>query len=103
VDILNKHPTLKSLCGNMGNETELDMSGKMDGAGDATMLVPEIIGNQALSKLTFGDKQVVTLTTQMKEVNVSGKLESYEAQIIVAFLPKCMSVYTPISPTDTPH
>jgi hypothetical protein len=29
VIILKEHPTLKSLCGSNGNETELDMSGKM--------------------------------------------------------------------------
>jgi hypothetical protein len=33
--ILKLHPTLKSLCGNRGDEIELDMSGKMSGAGDA--------------------------------------------------------------------
>ena len=26
--VLKEHTTLKSLCGNMGNEAELDMSGK---------------------------------------------------------------------------
>jgi hypothetical protein len=35
VSILKEHPTLKSLCGNMGNETELDMSSKMFGAQEA--------------------------------------------------------------------
>jgi hypothetical protein len=43
----------------------------------------------ALTKLTFGDKRVVTMTTEMTEANFSGKLESYEAQIVAAFLPKC--------------
>jgi hypothetical protein len=89
VSVLNAHPTLKSLCGNMGDETELVMSGKMDGAGDAVMLVAEIIDNGAMSKLTFGDKQVVTMTTDMTEANFSGKLESYEALIVATFLPKC--------------
>jgi hypothetical protein len=43
-----------------------------------------------MSKLTFGDKQqVVTMTTDMTEANFSGKLKSYEAQIVAAFLPKC--------------
>jgi hypothetical protein len=42
-----------------------------------------------MSKLTFGDKQVVTMTTEMTEANFSGKLRSYEAEIIAAFLPKC--------------
>jgi hypothetical protein len=52
--ILKEHPTLKSLCGNKGNETELDMSGKTDGAGDAIMLAAEIVDNGALSKLICG-------------------------------------------------
>jgi hypothetical protein len=38
----------------------------------------------------FGDKQVVTMTTEMTEADFSGKLESHEVQIIAAFLPKCM-------------
>jgi hypothetical protein len=43
----------------------------------------------AMLKLTFGDKQAVTMTTNMTEANFSGKLKSYEAQIVAAFLPKC--------------
>jgi hypothetical protein len=54
VSILKEHPTLKSLCGNKDNETELDMSNKMSGAGDAIMLVAEIVDNGALSTLIFG-------------------------------------------------
>jgi hypothetical protein len=42
-----------------------------------------------LTKLTFGDKQVVTMTTEMTEANFGGMLEYYEAQIFAAFLPKC--------------
>jgi hypothetical protein len=53
VGILKTHPTLKSLCGNTGNEIELDMSGKMHGAGDAIMLVPEVIDNGALTSLNM--------------------------------------------------
>jgi hypothetical protein len=34
-------------------------------------------------------EQVVTMTTDMTEGNFSGKLESSEAQIFAAFLPKC--------------
>ena len=47
VIMLQEHPTLKSLCGNKGNETELNMRGKMKGAGDAIMLVAEIFDNEA--------------------------------------------------------
>jgi hypothetical protein len=52
--ILKEHPTLKSLCGNKGDETELDMSGKGLGASGAIMLAPEITDNGTLSKLIFG-------------------------------------------------
>jgi hypothetical protein len=51
--ILKEHPVLKSLCGNKGNETELDLSGKMNGAGDAIMLAAEIIDNEALTSLNL--------------------------------------------------
>jgi hypothetical protein len=44
---------------------------------------------RALTKLTFGDKQVVTMTTEMTVADFSGKLESYEARIVASFLPKC--------------
>jgi hypothetical protein len=157
VIILKEHPTLKSLCGNKGDETELDMSGKMKGAEDAVMLAAEFVDNgaltslnlssndigqlvqalpegwseakdpssgkpyffktgtqqtqwehpadktpvgaitlanaisdmEALTKLTFGDMEVVTMTTEITVANFSGKLRSYEAQIVAAFLPKC--------------
>jgi hypothetical protein len=46
--ILKEHPALKSLCGNKGDETELDMSGRMNGAGAAILLASEIIDNGAL-------------------------------------------------------
>jgi hypothetical protein len=146
-NILKEHATLKSLCGNKGNETELDMSGepgKRLGAEGAIILAPEIADNGAISSLNlsqnaltsgkynrisllsgtksdpvkhpynyetdmsglialadaikdmgalttlmFGDKKVVTMTTEMTEANFSGKLESHEAQIVAAFLPKC--------------
>jgi hypothetical protein len=53
VSILKEHPTLKSLCGNKGDETELDMSGKMSGAKDAIMLAAEIVDNGALTSLNL--------------------------------------------------
>jgi hypothetical protein len=58
VSILKEHPTLKSLCGNKGDETELDMSGKMYGAGDAIMLVPELIDNGALTSLDLSSNSL---------------------------------------------
>jgi hypothetical protein len=56
--ILKEHPTLKSLCGNSGEETELDMSGKDLGAVDVIMLAPEIAGNGALTSLDVSDNNL---------------------------------------------
>ena len=56
--ILREHATLKSLCGNQGNETELDMSGKEMGADGAIMLVPEIVANGALTSLNMSSNQL---------------------------------------------
>ena len=55
-DILKEHPTLKSLCGNKGDETELNMAGgrrKRMGADGAIMLAPEIVVNGALVSLNL--------------------------------------------------
>jgi Ran GTPase-activating protein (RanGAP) involved in mRNA processing and transport len=60
VSILKGHPTLKSLCGNKGNETALDMSGKMNGAADAIMLVAEIIDNRTLLQLDISNHVLST-------------------------------------------
>jgi Ran GTPase-activating protein (RanGAP) involved in mRNA processing and transport len=82
--ILREHPTLKSLCGNSGDETELDMSGKMKGATDAIMLVPEIIGNGALTSLNMSANglkgaevgkalgDAIASNTALKELDISG-------------------------------
>ena len=51
--ILKEHATLKSLCGNQGDETELDMGGKKMGADGAIMLAPEIVANGALTSLNL--------------------------------------------------
>jgi hypothetical protein len=54
VSSFKEHDTLKSLCGNKGDETKLDMSGKMThSAGYATMLAVEIVDNKALTSLTL--------------------------------------------------
>jgi hypothetical protein len=55
VVILKEHPTLKSLCGNTGDETQLDMSGKMKGAEDAIMVAAEIVDNGALTSLDISN------------------------------------------------
>jgi hypothetical protein len=90
VAILKAHPTLKSLCGNKGNETQLDMSGKMYGAGDAIMLATEVVDNGALLVLSLQsnrlcaaggkalagglkDNQVIT------ELNISSNCLGYKA------------------------
>jgi hypothetical protein len=58
VGILKDHPTLKSLCGNNGKETELDMRGKMNGAGDAIMLIAEVVNNGALTSLDVSHNNI---------------------------------------------
>jgi hypothetical protein len=92
--ILKEHPTLRSLCGNSGEETELDMSGKGMDAGDAIMLVPEIVDNRAISQFTFSgdrsDSKPVTMETSTTEADFSGKgLGLSGAIMLSAFLPKC--------------
>jgi hypothetical protein len=103
VSMLQEHPTLKSLCGNKGNETELDMSGKMRFGSwtseDAIMLVAEIVDNGALSKLIFGgDKyrgqkdgkrqdiypEPAVLTMGMTEADFSNKNLGAGGAIIIA-------------------
>jgi hypothetical protein len=56
--ILKEHPALKSLCGNSGEETDLDMSGKQIGAEGAVMLAPEIAGNGALTSLNLASNDI---------------------------------------------
>jgi hypothetical protein len=73
VGILKEHPTLKSLCGNNGNETELDMSGKMHGVGDVIMLIAEVVDNGAMTSLNLA----------WNKLGVEG------AKAIAACLPKC--------------
>jgi hypothetical protein len=94
VAILKAHPTLKSLCGNKGNETELDMSGKMDGAEDAIMVAAEVVDNRAISTFTFSgdyeESDPVTMETTMTETDFSGKnLGVSGGMMVAAFLPKC--------------
>jgi hypothetical protein len=61
-NVLKEHATLKSLCGNKGNETELDMSSseplKRLGAEGAIMLAPEIANNRALSFLNVANNNL---------------------------------------------
>jgi hypothetical protein len=56
--ILKEHPTLKSLCGHKGDETELNMSGKKIGAAGAIMLAPEIVDNGAMTSLNLASNNI---------------------------------------------
>lgn len=55
VTIMKEHPTLKSLCGNNGDETELDMGGHDMDTDGAIMIAPEIVANWALASLDLAD------------------------------------------------
>jgi hypothetical protein len=57
-NILKEHATLKSLCGNKGDETELDMSGKEMRVWDAIMLAPEIADNGAMTSFNLSDNNL---------------------------------------------
>ena len=56
--ILKEHATLMSLCGNNGNETELDLSGKNIGSDGAILLAPEIVANGALTSLNISANDI---------------------------------------------
>jgi hypothetical protein len=111
VSMLTEHPTLNSLCGNKGNETELDMSGKMRGTEDAIMLAAEVVDNGAISKFTFsGDSsssEPVTMVTSMMKADFSGKGLGVSGGIMLsAFLsnvstPMCL-LMSPNVPTKYP-
>ena len=68
---------------------------KPDGADDAAMagviaLADGIKNNGALETITFGDKQAVTMKSNMTEADLSGKeLAASGAIIVAAFLTKC--------------
>ena len=64
VAILKAHPTLKSLCGNRGDETQLDMGGTRMGADGAIMLAPEIVANGALTSLNVSANDLGTLASR---------------------------------------
>jgi hypothetical protein len=42
-----------------------------------------------LTSITFGDENAVTMATDAQRADFGKKLNSYEAQIVAAFLPKC--------------
>ncbi len=58
---------LSSLCGNMGNETKLDMSGQKLGVVGAIMLAPEIAASKVLIELDVSDSALTRLpSTKLK-------------------------------------
>jgi hypothetical protein len=92
-NVIKEHPTLKSLCGNSGEEMELDMSGKKIGADGAIMLAPEIAGNGALSKFVFSAPRLIQMEASMTDANFSGKEIGVSGAIMLsAFLRKCTSL-----------
>ncbi len=99
VIILKEHSTLKSLCGNSGDETMLDMRGKMNGADDAIMLAAEIVDNGAMSTVVVnnGDNGAmfplpIKDIKSKAELDFSGKkLKVEDAIIIAALLPSNVS------------
>jgi hypothetical protein len=97
--ILNEHPTLKSLCGNSGEETELDMSGKKFGADGAIMLAPEIAGNRAIFTVIVNTFPLPIQDIKSRAaLDFSGKgLKVEDAIIIAALLP------SNVSRTTFPH
>jgi hypothetical protein len=75
--ILKEHPTLKSLCGNSGEETELDMSGRGMDAGDAIMLVPEIVDNGLLTSLNLSSTNIGRADQEQAQTDVEVLLQSF--------------------------
>jgi hypothetical protein len=82
-DTLAEHPSLKSLCGNKGDETKLDMSGKDMGAAGIAMLAPELVANGELSALDLASNNlrspgakvladVLSTNTTITELNIWG-------------------------------
>ena len=70
--------------------TVLDVSGIGFGAEGAAVVAEYITNNGALTTITFGDKQAVTMKAGMTEANLSGKqLGASGAIVAAAFLPKC--------------
>jgi hypothetical protein len=88
--VLKRHPTLKSLCGNKGDETELDMSGKMWGADDAAMLAAEIVWkNRALTTVVVHKFPLpierILRTKALETLDLSGKgLVDLDAVVLAA-------------------
>ena len=88
---LTSNPVLKELDVS-GNAAYPDGSywGGADGPGFAQEFAIGVKNNGALETIIFGDKQAVTMPTDMAEADLSGKQLGASGAIIVAtFLPKC--------------
>jgi hypothetical protein len=91
VKIKEAKPGLKTLCGFMMEETEVDLSGKNLQAEDAILIASDISDTGSLSKLIFsGDhwqSTPVTVEVGMTEADFSGaKLQQSGAIILAAWL-----------------
>ena len=84
--ILKEHATLKSLCGNKGDETELDMSGKSMRADGAIMLAPEIVANGALTSLNISSNSLGIKGTDAWGRPIS---DMTGIKALAAAIPKC--------------
>ena len=82
----NQVITELNVAGNQLGRKEAYGAADLSGVMDIANAIPTM---RALATITVGDKQAVTMTTTMTEADSGGKLESYEAQIVAAFLPKC--------------
>jgi hypothetical protein len=78
-----------TLCGLKGDETELNLSGKMTGAADALMLAEEIKDMGSLSKLKMSKYELpVQEIKTATELDLSGKGLDYLDAIVIAALIK---------------
>ena len=94
--ILKDHSTLKSLCGNKANETELDMNGKKIGSEGAILLAPEIVANGAMKTVTINKFALPIQDIKTKsQLHFAGKgLKVEDAIIIAALIPLNVSIFT---------
>jgi hypothetical protein len=101
VGILKAHPTLKSLCGNKGDETELDMSGRIRSGriwsygAEAVMLAAEISNNAAMSTVLVNAFRLPIQDIKSNaELDFSGKeLNIDDASIIAALIPSNVALF----------
>jgi Ran GTPase-activating protein (RanGAP) involved in mRNA processing and transport len=88
VAALSQHPTVKSMCGNLGNEIELNMESKKIDLADAILLAPEIIRNENLERVVVSKK--MKMETALTEANFTqGAIDIAALVVLAAFIPKC--------------